>query len=641
MKLKYKILLAIITVGIGICLMAYQSYALWVASYTGGENIVEVGCFSVEFEELSSSVELHNTYPVSDQKGLSATPYTFKITNTCTNDAAYNVTLNTLTTNTMQKNWLKYAIYKSTESKPSTGTNLGTINNFNTATEELQITNLDESIIIASGNLKQNESETYNFYLWMDEATGNEAMNTKFEGSINVISTATKTNNYQETLLNGADPVLKDPLIAVTIDSDGTVKRADLENEWYNYENKEWANAIILKDESSITNYSVGSTIPEDAIESYFVWIPKYRYQLWDLGQYEGLTAIEESKVHEIPIIFGDYNTSDSVDGECTTPMESGTTGNCQIGDYMTHPAFLSIPSTGFWVGKFETGTTLTSDYNVRNGETIQIKPNVVSWRNIQVANAFYTSYDYKRNLDSHMMKNTEWGAVAYLQHSKYGSLTSVRINNNSSNLTGYAANNEPTCGYTQTNEKCNIWCSDYSCNIAYPDSILASTTGNITGIYDMAGGNWEYVMGVMLDQSNKPMSGKNSMKNSGFNGTFGYPTSENDTSGLIELTTGYDFPDKKYYDTYTYSTLDEQYQRRILGDATGELGPFNNKTYLAVTIPIGSWHFDNAALLYSSRPWINRGNAYTDGTDAGIFAFSPTEGQAYGAGTFRLVLTP
>ena len=201
MKLKYKILLAIITVGIGICLMAYQSYALWVASYTGGENIVEVGCFSVEFEELSSSVELHNTYPVSDQKGLLLTPYTFKITNTCTNDAAYNVTLNTLTTNTMQKNWLKYAIYKSTESKPATGTNLGTVSNFNIVTEELQITNLDESIIIASGNLKQNESETYNFYLWMDEATGNEAMNTKFEGSINIISSATKLLSATETIL--------------------------------------------------------------------------------------------------------------------------------------------------------------------------------------------------------------------------------------------------------------------------------------------------------------------------------------------------------------------------------------------------------------------------------------------------------
>src|SRR5699024_208274 len=139
---------------------------------------------------------------------------------------------------------------------------------------------------------------------------------------------------------------------------------------------------------------------------------------LWDLGRYDSLTSIDTSKVHEIPIIFGDYNTNDDVDGECTTPMTSGATGNCAVGDYITHPAFISIPSTGFWVGKFETGTTLTSDYNVRNGDAIQIKSNVSSWRNIQLANMFYTSYDYKRDLDSHMMKNTEWGAVAYLQHS-------------------------------------------------------------------------------------------------------------------------------------------------------------------------------------------------------------------------------
>ena len=54
------------------------------------------------------------------------------------------------------------------------------------------------------------------------------------------------------------------------------------------------------------------------------------------------------------------------------------------------------------------------------------------------------------------MMKNTEWGAVAYLSHSAYGSQTSVRINNNSAYITGYAAKKEPTCGYTATNEECN-----------------------------------------------------------------------------------------------------------------------------------------------------------------------------------------
>ena len=239
----------------------------------------------------------------------------------------------------------------------------------------------------------------------------------------NVTTSLTKCNlyfkkGYSETILNGTDPVIKDELIPVTIDSDGTVKKADIGSEWYSYEKKNWANAIILKDETE--DYLAGEVIQEEKIESYFVWIPKYRYQLWDLGQYNSLTAIDTSKVHEIPVIFGDYNTSDGKEKECTTPMESGASGNCQIGDYMTHPAFLSIPSTGFWVSKFSVGydgatSTVGAEQNVRDASKIVVKPNTYSWRGIQVANAFYTSYDYKRNLDSHMMKNTEWGSSSLL----------------------------------------------------------------------------------------------------------------------------------------------------------------------------------------------------------------------------------
>ena len=453
-------------------------------------------------------------------------------------------------------------------------------------------------------------------------------------------------SRYSEDILNGTDPVLKDPLIPVTIEADGTVKKADIKNKWYSYEDKEWANAVILFDESQNSNYQVGDTILEEAVESYFVWIPKYRYQLWDLGQYDSLTEIDTSKVHEIPIIFGDYNTSDSVEGECTTPMKSGATGNCQIGDYMTHPAFLSIPSTGFWVGKFETGyngatTTTEAEQNVNDSSKIIVKPNVYSWRGIQVANAFYTSYNYQRNLDSHMMKNTEWGAVAYLQHSKYGSTTSVRLNNNSDYLTGYQANNEPTCGYTGTNEECNKYCNDGTCNTAYPNSILASTTENITGIFDMSGGSFDYIMGIMEDENGNPMSGRNSLYNSGFNGTFGCPTCDNDTSGLTELIGGYDFLDSTYYDTYAYATVDERYQRRILGDATGEMGPFSSATYLTQTRKIGSWYNDQSHFVFPDEPWFVRGMVHTDGVYSGEFTFVNTYGHIDSRVSFRIILTP
>ena len=239
------------------------------------------------------------------------------------------------------------------------------------------------------------------------------------------------------------------------------------------------------------------------------------------------------------------------------------------------------------------------------------------------------------------MMKNTEWGAVAYLQHSVYGSSTSVRINNNSDFITGYQANNNPTCGYTATNEECNKYCNDGSCNTAYPNSVLASTTENISGIYDMSGGAWEYVMGVMLDQSGNPMSGRNSIYNSGFNGTFGCPTCDKDTSGLTELTNGYSWPDAKYYNTYAYATIDEQFQRRILGDATGEMGPFASATYLTQTRQISSQYSNQANFVWTSYPIFLRGGSHNYGLYAGVFNFNNGYGHATTWLSFRVVLTP
>jgi hypothetical protein len=480
----------------------------------------------------------------------------------------------------------------------------------------------------------------------MDESTtmaDTDAMNKEFIGKITISASYTKTE-YKDYILNGVDPVLKDGLIPVTIDNDGKVHKADTTTPWYSYENKVWANAVILNDETK--SYRNNEMIPESNIESYFVWIPKYRYQLWDLGEYTNLSEIDHNKVHEIPVIFGDYDTKDSVDGECTTPMLSGETGNCKVGDYMTHPAFISMESTGLWVGKFETGykgsTDKTSaESNTNEPNKVQIKPNVNSWRGIQVANAFYSSYDYKRELDSHMMKNTEWGAVAYLQHSKYGSVSSVRINNNENYVTGYSAVNEPTCGYTNTNGECNRYGATEDITKPYNTEVgyLASTTGNISGIYDMSGGSWEYMMGVMVDQDGKPMSGRSIVSNSGFNGKLGCPTCDGDTSGQLQLTTGIDFPDEKYYDRYAYAENDEYYFRRILGDATGELGDFGIETSGSQSRKTGSWYQDEVYLIYNRLPWFGRGGNYARGFGSGIFHSLPSSAPSNGDCTFRIVL--
>ena len=71
---------------------------------------------------------------------------------------------------------------------------------------------------------------------------------------------------YKEEILNGTEPKLEEPLIPVTIEDDGTVKKADTTSKWYSYEEKRWANAVILKDESK--SYNNGEIIPEEEIES-------------------------------------------------------------------------------------------------------------------------------------------------------------------------------------------------------------------------------------------------------------------------------------------------------------------------------------------------------------------------------------
>ncbi len=387
-------------------------------------------------------------------------------------------------------------------------------------------------------------------------------------------------------------------------------------------------NGIILKNKEGLLSYSDFSNrryvsneyILEDNIESYFVWIPRYRYQIFNDGNYTTLTAPVTNNT--VP------NVAKRIELQFET-LDKVVSSGISVGSWLTHPAFVSFDVNGMWVGKFETGNKGVES-NVRNGDQVEIKPNVESWRNIQVSKAFYTSYDYKRNLESHMIKNTEWGAVAYLQHSKYGSETSVRHNNHENFITGYASKTIPTCGNTGANLECNRYCNDGSCNEPYNTAIgyLASTTGNISGIYDLSGGALESVMGVMEDESGNLITGKNSSVNSGFLGVL--------SDDHSYFTDGVAFPEPKYYDRYSYGISQYDYQRGILGDATKELGPFAN-------IYINGWYNNFAVFVDNNYSWFNRGGSKADGYNAGLFAFNKHYyyGAANNARSFRIVLSP
>ena len=614
--------LVIITIGV--------TYAIFTYTRLGStENTVTTGTLKFLYTEntgVGNGISIENAFPVSDTVGKSYSTenyvFDFKVegTNTGKDEIPYEVTLRKKSTSTLSESNVKVYLTDMTEDsdieilEPTLYSNL-TRTNIEVG-DEIEKTIYTGSVL--GGELTY--LKEFRLRMWLDEGSNQDDISGKtFTATVNVYANAKLVEEptlYTEALLNGADPVLEGSLIPVQISDNGTVTKADINSKWYSYENKEWANAIILKDES--ITYQNGETIPEANIESYFVWIPRYKYKIFDDGNYTGLTQIE-SKEQTIEVAF-ENNT--------VTPSNGQTKGN-----YLTHPAFTSFDSNGFWVGKFETGydgatSTTAAQVNSVATDKIIIKPNTYSWRNITVGNMFKNGYEYQRSLDSHMMKNTEWGAVAYLQHSAYGSATSVRINNNSAAITGYSATEEPTLGYNGGTsiggnrvESTDLGVDGtYTINYLNSSGTVSSTTGNYTGIYDMSGGAWEYVMGYTTGAS-----------------TVG------GSSGITDLYANFfsDTTYTKYWDKYI-STSVTNYNNRILGDATGEMGTFGSKVDPdGGTRYKSSWYGDYSTFTNVSASWFSRGSSWNDGTATGVFAFGNYTGNTYRYIGYRIVLTP
>ena len=322
-------------------------------------------------------------------------------------------------------------------------------------------------------------------------------------------------------------------------------------NKWYSYESSGenkgmWANAVTVTSDKLETykNASVGTTISMDDITTMWVWIPRFNASLpsnYNRGTKDNPGAIDVSFVKQNE-----------------PAIDAFTFGNKEL--------------SGFWYGKFEIGGTLASSCTNEtcNVSNIVVKPNVTSLRDYKKPNDFYflarsmeqagNSFGFvSAEVDTHMSKNNEWGAVAYLTHSIYGrcttstTCTEIGINNNSSFITGYGSPAKTTL------DKNN---GTYDTDLGKD----ASTTKNIYGIYDMSGGAAEFVMGVY----NKTISG------SGFN----------------------NLPDSKYYNNYTTTS----YQGHALAETAG-------------------WYDNYNIVPSTSYPWFVRGGNYGN-SGSGIFSF-------------------
>ena len=454
------------------------------------------------------------------------------------------------------------------------------------------------------------------------------------------------------------------------------------ENNWYNYEEAKWAN-----------------TMTKDG--SMWVWIPRYAYKI---------NSTDKSVDVKFLIGTTDQYYDDEGNIQTAKRATSADETVDTTTDYYVHPAFTNESSinyanggwdselTGIWVAKFEAGyasgnnnaevkastvnytqtsswvraveagTDNDSSQTARNwldgiygSATTSIKyPTfqglTYSMNNININDAYNISralteegniYGFNSTTtDSHLMKNSEWGAVAYLGQSKYGlNKQEVYINNISLNSGNRQRTEEAgksgvdsvyavtgvTTGTTNSGEKQttieNIngitgnTASDGVYTWKQTTGQKASSTGNMYGIFDLSGGTWERTAGYVANgNGNLKTYGAslayqdNTLKTTSTKYVTVYPENEGDSGNI----------DTECKNNYAVNT-------KIFGDAIRETS--------TAGVGSSSWNGDYSYIPALHNPLSLRGGNFWNTSDDGLFAFHRTGGGSSCGDGFRSVL--
>ncbi len=481
------------------------------------------------------------------------------------------------------------------------------------------------------------------------------------------------TNNGEvvfDTVSGANKPALTKGMIPVKWDTskEKWVICSKNDAEWYNYneDKKQWAN-IMLCDGKYDDSADIGTEVEEEDLGSMFVWIPRFAYKI--------TKGYHDNSEGGIDVKFLVGKTNKTVDNEQIVEYNETTTNNyTKFPDgYVVHPAFKDGKDTeyrngewkseilGIWVAKFQAGikttdkdkdTKVTSSSEINGYYYPVFKGRKFGYNNINISNCYNLSlaltddknpYGLTSSANSHLMKNSEWGAVAYLSMSQYGysggnvtTSTEKARNNldingtakhpNNSNLviygiTGYSAPGPKTernsqnfisVSETLTNTVGNstAW-TVVNTGTDTGAGTKSSTTGNIYGVFDMSSGLAEY-LAIYINNLDDVENGK-----SFANGKSSYLA----TAYPKESTTNTDFNS-----TYKAGIINN-----IYGDAVWETSK---------NVGINATWFENAIEddSYSNENFIIRGGSWWNFTP-GICGLSDSNGHADNDYGFRSIL--
>ena len=455
-------------------------------------------------------------------------------------------------------------------------------------------------------------------------------------------------------------------------DTEGTVQQVSdsTSTDWYDYNSKKWANAQT-----------------EDG--SMWVWIPRYAYKVnadtktFDVvfligttdDYYENgvrKTAKRQTKTDETVDTTTGYTVHPAFTNESSIGYANGGWNQELTGIWVSKfeagyatsngnsapkkASSVNYSQTSVWASSYETGTGSNGSMPARNwidgvygSTTTAIKyPTfqglAYSMNYINHNDAFSISRALTENgniyglskstTDSHLMKNSEWGAVAYLAQSKYGlNGTNIYINNVNLHSSTGAQSVYAITGCAAATADADAVVTEMDTTTKRPKATnvytwtqasgtKASTTGTIYGIYDMSGGTWERSAAIVNNGNGNLTTYGKSLMNSLINGK------------NSQYVTVYPFDstiDKNDANIDTTSAANYAKNTQIYGDGIRETSTAGTRNV--------SWFTNYSYYPAVNALFINRGSVLWDNGNAGLFSFYRSYGNSNNGNGFRPVL--
>ena len=458
------------------------------------------------------------------------------------------------------------------------------------------------------------------------------------------------------------------------------------QGEWYNYNQKQWANAVTVKPEALSKYRGQNKAVDQADILGHWVYIPRYAYEVMrrdgtdkSVPAQNFLISFEKTTTPKrvpaaCPEQGKDYRTECYLDRDYIKGQPSTQ------GTWATHPAFTfgNKELNGIWFAKFETTGSVQQptvlpnekhiDRNVNGGGKIAIRAFYEIAKSLGVKDQANTAgmtlagvTSNNNNLSrysSHLVNNTDWGAATYLSASDYGAgYDGVQINSDIVKIKGtvnekkyygsitgcgpaangnrktYNGNKVKTDGKTKfapvalgTQSACNASNIQHAYNGILGQ--LASTTNNPTGIYDMSGGGNERVAAAYNENTHQ-MTEQDYVKLESGDNIYIYSVNTKPPYTNLYNFTGF------MHCTWASCGGQALHEVRIRYDDGS-----HNKVD---TVKEDQWLNQRGAFVNNASPWFLRGGNYNDGSRPGLFfANDNFVDDYYGdSNAFRIALVP